>query len=197
MVKIDSITDIMNVSSNAPQMQALGKKTGVEPGTVSKLAMLAIPLILRAISKNMESNEGKDALHSTLEKHRGKTGAASSLEDLVTKADPQDGDKILNHAFGNKEQVIGQIARQTGIDQSTVGKVLASVAPVILAALADKKEEQNLDADGVAQQTDVFRQQAEEKAAGSFDLMDLFSQAKGQQGSGLGGILGGILGNLF
>lgn len=197
MVKIDNIAEIMNTSSNAPQIQALGRKTGVEPNTVSKLAMLAIPLILRAISKNMESKEGKDSLHSTLEKHRGKTKSATSIEDLVSQADTEDGDKILGHAFDNKDQVVDQISRQTGINKNDIGKVLASMAPIILAALADKKEERNLDPDGVAKQTDIFRQEAEEKASSNFDLNDLFPQAKNEQGGGLGGILGGILGNLF
>lgn len=197
MVKIDSIADIMNASSNAPQIQALGKKTGVDPSTVSKLAMLAIPLILRAISNNMEAKEGKDALHSTLDKHRGTTSKASTVEDLFAGADTEDGEKILGHTFDNKDQVIDQVARQTGINKSDVGKVLASMAPIVLSALADKKEERNLDADGVARQTDIFRKEAEENAASNFDLSDLFPQTGSQQGGGLGGILGGLLGKLL
>jgi hypothetical protein len=96
---------------------------------------------------------------------------------------------------------VDQIAAQTGISKSEVSKVLASMAPMILGMLADKKDADGLDSDGVAKQTDIFSKQAEEAATKNFDITDLFPKQSGTTTpaatGGLGGILGSILGNLF
>lgn len=196
MVQINDISEMMGELNKESSIQALGSKTGVDASILPKLAVVAIPLILRALSKNAESKAGKDSLSDALEKHKGQTKDVSSIEDVFKKVDTDDGDKILDHAFGDKDKVVDQIAVQTGISKSEVAKVLASMAPMILGMLADKK-----DADGVAKQTDIFSKQAEETATSNFDITDLFPKQSGtttpSATGGLGGILGSILGNLF
>ena len=196
MVQINDISEMMGELNKESSIQALGSKTGVDASILPKLAVVAIPLILRALSKNAESKAGKDSLSDALEKHKGQTKDVSSIEDVFKKVDTDDGDKILDHAFGDKDKVVDQIAAQTGISKSEVAKVLASMAPMILGMLADKK-----DADGVAKQTDIFSKQAEETATSNFDITDLFPKQSGtttpSATGGLGGILGSILGNLF
>ncbi len=201
MVQINDISEMMGELNKESSIQALGSKTGVDASILPKLAVVAIPLILRALSKNAESKAGKDSLSNALEKHKGQTKDVSSIEDVVKKADTDDGDKILDHAFGDKDKVVDQIAAQTGISKSEVSKVLASMAPMILGMLADKKDADGLDSDGVAKQTDIFSKQAEEAATKNFDITDLFPKQSGTTTpaatGGLGGILGSILGNLF
>ncbi|WP_107995398.1 DUF937 domain-containing protein [Trichococcus paludicola] len=201
MVQINDISEMMGELNKESSIQALGSKTGVDASILPKLAVVAIPLILRALSKNAESKSGKDSLSNALEKHKGQTKDVSSIEDVVKKADTDDGDKILDHAFGDKDKVVDQIAAQTGISKSEVSKVLASMAPMILGMLADKKDADGLDSDGVAKQTDIFSKQAEEAATKNFDITDLFPKQSGTTTpaatGGLGGILGSILGNLF
>lgn len=200
MVQINDISEMMGELNKESSIQALGSKTGVDASILPKLAVVAIPLILRALSKNAESKAGKDSLSNALEKHKGQTKDVS-IEDVVKKADTDDGDKILDHAFGDKDKVVDQIAAQTGISKSEVAKVLASMAPMILGMLADKKDADGLDSDGVAKQTDIFSKQAEEAATKNFDITDLFPKQSGTTTpaatGGLGGILGSILGNLF
>lgn len=203
MVQINNISEMMGEVNKESSIQALGSKTGVnlDPSVISKMAILAIPLILRALSKNAESKEGKDSLSDALEQHKGKSKDVKSIEDVISKADTDDGDKILGHAFGDKDKVVDQIAAQTGLGKSDVSKVLASMAPMILEMLADKKAAEGLDSDGVANQTDIFRKEAEEKASSNFDITDLFPKQAGAKpastSGGLGGILGNILGGLF
>ena len=156
MVQINDISEMMGELNKESSIQALGSKTGVDASILPKLAVVAIPLILRALSKNAESKAGKDSLSDALEKHKGQTKDVSSIEDVFKKVDTDDGDKILDHAFGDKDKVVDQIAAQTGISKSEVAKVLASMAPMILGMLADKKDADGLDADGVAKQTDIF-----------------------------------------
>lgn len=203
MVQINNISDMMGELNKKDSIQALGSKTGLklDPSVISKMAILAIPLILRALSKNAESKEGKDSLSNALEQHKGTTKDVKSIEDIISKADTDDGDKILDHAFGDKDKVVDQIAAQTGLGKADVGKVLASMAPMILGMLADKKNADGLDADGVAKQTDIFTKEAEKTASSNFDITDLFPKQSGSTqapaSGGLGGILGSILGNLF
>lgn len=203
MVQINNISDMMGEVNKESSIQALGSKTGVnlDPSVISKMAILAIPLILRALSKNAESKAGKDSLSDALEQHKGKTKDVTSIEDVISKADTADGEKILDHAFGDKDKVVDQIAAQTGLGKSDVAKVLASMAPMILGVLADKKDTDGLDADGVANQTDIFTKEAEKNASSNFDITDLFPKQGGSTpnptSGGLGGILGSILGHLF
>lgn len=199
MVNLGNIMDLIGGSREDSRNQALEKKTGVQSGTVLKLASLAIPLILRGISKNMDSKDGKESFNQALEQHKGKVTSAGSIEDLIARSDENDGDKILNHIFPNKKAVVSQVAEQTGVDQAQVRKVMASLAPLVLQTLADRKEQQNLDADGMARQTETLRQEAEQTAASQFQLTELFKQfgSSDQKDSGLGGALGNILNNLF
>ncbi|CZQ83363.1 Hypothetical protein Tpal_436 [Trichococcus palustris] len=203
MVQINNISDMMGEVNKESSIQALGSKTGVnpDPSVISKMAILAISLILRALSKNVESKAGKDSLSDALEQHKGKTKDVTSIEDVISKADTADGEKILDHAFGDKDKVVDQIAAQTGLGKSDVAKVLASMAPMILGMLADKKDADGLDADGVANQTDIFTKEAEKNASNNFDITDLFPKQGGTTqtptSGGVGGILGSILGNLF
>lgn len=203
MVQINNISDMMGEVNKESSIQALGSKTGLnlDPSVISKMAILAIPLILRALSKNAESKAGKDSLSDALEQHKGKTKDVTSIEDVISKTDTADGEKILDHAFGDKGKVVDQIAAQTGIGKEEVAKVLASMAPMILGMLADKKDAEGLDADGVANQTDIFTKEAEKHASSNFDITDLFPKQGGATqtpaSGGLGGILGSILGNLF
>ena len=201
MLQINDISEMMGELNKESSIQALGSKTGVDASILPKLAVVAIPLILRALSKNAESKAGKDSLSEEKKKHKGQTKDVPSIEDVFKKVDTDDGDKILDHAFGDKDKVVDQIAAQTGISKSEVAKVLASMAPMILGMLADKKDADGLDADGVAKQTDIFSKQAEETATSNFDITDLFPKQSGtttpSATGGLGGILGSILGNLF
>ena len=61
MVQINDISEMMGELNKESSIQALGSKTGVDESILPKLAVVAIPLILRALSKNAEKKAGKDS----------------------------------------------------------------------------------------------------------------------------------------
>ena len=54
MVQINDISEMMGELNKESSIQALGSKPGVDASILPKLAVVAIPLILRALSKNAE-----------------------------------------------------------------------------------------------------------------------------------------------
>lgn len=130
-------------------------------------------------------------------KHKGQTKDVSDWSDVFKKVDTDDGDKILDHAFGDKDKVVDQIVAQTGISKSEAAKVQASMAPMILGMLADKKDADGLDADGVAKQTDIFSNKLKETATSNFDITDLFPKQSGTTTPSATGGLGWYFGKHF
>ena len=97
---------------NKNTIDELAHEQNAEPSQVEKLTKLAIPTMLEALRKNASDEEGKASLERALEDHQDDP---SDLMDFFRRADQNDGDKILNHMFGNKrEDVTANLAKSSG-----------------------------------------------------------------------------------
>lgn len=78
-----------------------------------------------------------------------------------------DGEGILGHILGNKRGAVEQgVARSSGLDAGTVGKLLPMLAPLVMGALGRAKKEQNLDAGGLASMLNQERSRVEHDTPG-------------------------------
>ena len=114
-------------------IQALAKKTGVSTAVLKKLIPLAIPLLIRFMTGNAQSQSGAQSLLGALGQHTCKKSVAEQIED----ADIDDGSKILSHIFGNQsDNVINQLSLQSGISSGEVSTALSGLAPSVLSGLS-------------------------------------------------------------
>jgi hypothetical protein len=87
------------------------------------------------------------------------------------------GGSILGHVLGgNQSNVTNSVGQASGMQPAQVGKLLMILAPIVMAALAKRKQQQGLDASTIGPDLQQQRQQAEARSPN------------------LGGILGSIFG---
>ncbi|NYE18748.1 DUF937 domain-containing protein [Microbacterium immunditiarum] len=159
----------------------LASKLGVDPDTAAQAVEQGGGAILTGLQKNAQSPDGAAALQKALGQHQG---LGDSVD--VDRVDTEDGEKILKHVFGEKEQAVKQTlteAPQTaGID---FGKLLPMLAPIVMGLLAKKQQP----AGGA---------QAQESSGGGIgDLIGGLLGGGGGQQQGGGLDIGGLLGGLF
>ena len=107
----------------------LSGKTGTSQSAIMRLLPLAIPILIKYLTKNAQSQQGALSLLGALTQHKN----TNSMELQLADADADDGDKILNHILGgNYGNVMNQLAGQSGMSEDQVSSVLANIAPALL-----------------------------------------------------------------
>ncbi|MGX7349284.1 DUF937 domain-containing protein [Dolosicoccus paucivorans] len=139
------------------QEQQLAQRADVSTSDFAKVAALGLPIILKQINRNTQSDAGLGSLVDALTKHQD-VSQYQSPEEMTQHVDPQDGDKILGHVFETKQQeenIYQKIGNIIGIDEAAVKRVMILLAPIVLKYLADRQRNQNLDQRGVQRETNV------------------------------------------
>ena len=114
-------------------IKALAKKTGLDGKALKKLLPLAIPVLMKMLTKNASSEAGASSLMAALAQHTGKATAAQQ----IAEADTDDGDKIIGHIFGNKKkEELQALSAQSGLSENQVSSALSGIAPTLLTTLS-------------------------------------------------------------
>ena len=114
-------------------VNTMSQKTGLGAKQLRKLLPLAIPLLLRAMTKNASNQAGASSLLSALTQHTN----TKPMEQQIAEADTVDGAKILAHILGNSSQEeLQNLANQTGMSQQQVANALSSITPAMLSGLS-------------------------------------------------------------
>jgi len=97
----------------------------------------------------------------------GLISAAGSILGGSASEKAVDGGGILGHVLGSRQSAVTTgIAKLTGLDTKQVQSLLAILAPIIMSALAQRKQEGNLDAQGLAQELAQERRTIERQTEG-------------------------------
>ena len=158
---LDSIMGLLKSSGGLGQ---ISKSAGVDQKDVSKVLIGALPLMLAGLTRNSSSAVGASSLLGALDRdHDG-----SVLDDMtgfVVKAGAAKvGAGIMGHIFGDKQpRVETAVSKSTGVNVSSVGKIMALAAPLVLGYLGRRRRQEQLD------------------SAGLFNLLDREQQIAGQR----------------
>ena len=163
--------------NNQNSVNSMSQKTGLSASQVSKLLILALPILLRALTKNAASRDGAKSLSDALNAHTSTDNMALQIQN----ADEEDGNKILGHILGgNVNNVVGALSQQTGTDQDQVKGLLGMIAPALLSGLSaatnHAQQQNSYDMSGLLS---LFGGQPQQQQSGGF-LSQLFG-AKPQQ----------------
>ena len=82
----------------------IAKKTGLSEKQIKKLMLIAIPILIKYLTKNASSGDGAHSLLGALAQHSNKEDMGIQLKD----ADEKDGHKIIGHILGKKEETVTQ-----------------------------------------------------------------------------------------
>lgn len=89
---------------------------------------------------------------------------------------------ILGHVFGNQQPAIqNNLAQATGMDQSSAGGLLETLAPLVMGSLGKAQQENGLDASGLS---NLLNNQQQEAQANAPDAMSMLSSMLDQNKDG-------------
>jgi len=145
--------DVMEVftelMTNASKTKKLGAKVGASNDQIMQLTKLGFPALLAALDKNANSKEGAASLYQALEQHQD--DPVEDPDNFLENVDTEDGEKMLSHIFLNKKEAVEKtLSKQTGLNMSQVASLLQRFGPLLLALLAKKKKESNVNLDGLS-----------------------------------------------
>ena len=112
---------------------ALAKKTGLSKTQLKKVVAIAIPLLLKAMTRNVSSQSGVQSLLGALTQHTN----TRSIAEQIDEADTVDGGKIVGHILGNDtDSAVQALAVETDMAEGEVRSVLSAIAPALLSGLS-------------------------------------------------------------
>ncbi len=161
-----------------------------EPEAKARTAISTVlPTLIAALGQAAASSDGAERLAAALDRdHDG-----SLLNELdsyvVSGGDVVQGRKILKHVLGDRQAGIEQkLANASKLDVADMSKVMAGMAPVVMAALGADARESAVGSRGLA---DLLLGNNSPISA----LLGGGSQGGVQGGGGMAGALGGALGS--
>ena len=175
-----SLLDLITGSTGNQVAQDAENKFGISKGQMITLAAVAVPLIVMYLKNKSEDAEEAESLNNALDKDHNGSILNNPSQALEKESE---GNSILDHIFGAKKNAVeSSLASQTGISMSTIGPLLATLAPIVMGYIGKQKQESGVSSGG-----------------GLSDLLGgilgkASSDAQAEPNNPLNDILGGLLG---
>lgn len=204
------ILDTVGQQLGGSTLTQISQQLGTDENTAAKAVSVALPLLLGGLSRNASTPEGAAALDQALTRdHDG--SLLDAPHQAVSNPNAFNASGILGHIFGQRQAPVQQgVAKASGIDLQSAGKVMMILAPIVMASLARARAAQGANASAGAvlqnEQQHIERQVPgigglasilDRNHDGSIadDIANLAGGRLGGLGGGLGNVLGGILGD--
>jgi hypothetical protein len=124
---------LMGAMTSQSSVGSVSGKTGLSNKQVQQLMLLAIPLLLKYMTKNASSGNGAQSLLGALAQHTDQKNMDKQIDD----ADEEDGSKIISHILGSSQNKVTQdLSVQTGLKPDQISKVLAILAPAMMSGVS-------------------------------------------------------------
>ena len=175
-----SLLDLITGSTGNQVAQDAENKFGISKGQMIGLAAVAVPLIVMYLKNKSEDADEAESLNKALDKDHNGSILNNPSQALEKESE---GNSILDHIFGSKKSAVeSSLASQTGISMSTIGPLLATLAPIVMGYIGKQKQESGVSSGG-----------------GLSDLLGGIlgkapSDAQSEPNNPLNDILGGLLG---
>ena len=167
MTAPQSMADDLLVQLQGAPMQQIAQQLGASSQQIESAVGAALPLLLGALDQNATQPQDAAALFNALERDHGQATpqGLGGLGDLLSAvlggagAAPGrgaggglgDGAAILGQILGgNRQQAENQLGQATGLG-SRAGQLLAMLAPMVMAYLANRVKAGNMDASALGQ----------------------------------------------
>lgn len=148
-----NLSELLDSPVGQSVISSVANQLGMDEGQAADAMNVALPAILGGMQRNVQSYDGAQSLNNALEDSRHDGSLLDNLGVLFsgnTQGLSQDGDKILEHVFGNDKSAVEQgISRKTGISLQKIGPLLALLAPVVMAYLGKEKRRDNTGTGGL------------------------------------------------
>jgi hypothetical protein len=187
-----SLLDIVQQKLGPEQIQQISQHLGIDPATTSNAIAAALPMIVGGMAHTAQQPGGASAIQSAVDDHGaggilgnlgGLGGLAGMLGGATGGTSGTSGGGLLGSILGQHSATVQNgVQTASGLDASKVQSLLAMLAPIVMAALA--------------QHTASQPPSGSSGGIGSI-LQQAAAAAQNNSGSSqVGGVLGQILGKL-
>ena len=136
--------NLLNGALGSELTAGISKQTGASEAETQSVISTALPALFGALQNNASSSQGAQGILSAIgSKHDG--SILDNLSGFLGSNDTSDGNGILKHLLGDKQGALEQgISTKTGVSSSTVSKILAMLAPVVMGYLGKQSRSNNV-----------------------------------------------------
>jgi len=182
------VSELMAQLQGAP-MQQMAQQLGANSQQIQSAVGAALPLLLGALGNNAAKPQGAADLLGALQRDHGSTmpqglgdlggmlgsllgGGAQNSAASSNGGALGDGAAILGHIFGNSRQTAENgLGQATGLGQNA-GQLLAMLAPIVMAFLANRVKSGGMDASSLGQTLEQERAQVQQQGGMGGGLLD-------------------------
>ena len=196
---MSSLVDTVLAHLDDPQIGQIAAQLGTDPQQARAAIEHAVPLIVGGMAQSASTPDGAGALHSALGDHAGKNISDVLASVLGGGAAAGIGGGILGHIFGANHDAASQgLGQATGLGQQNAGQLMAILAPIVMATLANDVQRGGLDSGALG---GMLGQQSQQIQQGGGLMGGLLNVVLGHSGGNLdlSGLLqgaGGLLGSM-
>lgn len=194
-----SILELLSQQLDGDAVRQISRQIGADEQATSRALSTAAPLLVTALAKNTEQQSGAASLLGALDRDHDGSILNDVMGFLGGGANGGGGAAILGHILGGRqggaEQAIG---KASGLNGSQVGQLLAMLAPLVMGALAKKKQSDGLDLGGLSDLLQGERRTVKKAQPGG-DLLSqiLDADGDGEIGDDIAKMGMGMLGKMF
>ena len=178
---MNAITQIITQQLSGRAVSTIAQRFGISESKANTAVQIAVPLILSALARNAEQPQGAESLHQAINNdHDG--SIFNNLTGYLGNPQSANGAGILGHVFGTQQPAIeNNLAQATGIDQTSAGGLLETIAPLVMGAVGQTQQQNGLDASGLSNLLNSEQQQAQANAP---DVMSMLGSMLDQNQDG-------------
>ncbi len=172
------LTKLASSLLNSDSIDGLSKLTGASGNDVTKVLSKALPTLLNGAKNQAQDSSTSKSFATALSDH--KKDDTSDLASFLGKIDIEDGAKIITHLLGSdKDDVVKDIAKDTGISKSKISNILSAVAPLLMSLLGQETDKDDADESGLG---DLFGSLLDNVDVGSLLTGLLIDNSSGKTG---------------
>ena len=190
-----SIMNAILSQFDSDTLNQLSGQLGANQQTTGNAIAAAVPILLSALSRNSSSPDGRDSLYNALSNdHDG--GILDNLTGFLGGAQQSQGDGILRHVFRDSHNgVVSALSQATGMNSSSMGRLLVTLAPIVMGFLGRTRQQQGMGPSGLAGLLGGETEYAQQAAPGLMSTISRFldSNGNGSAVDELAGTVGGML----
>ena len=175
------------------QVNAIASQLGVDPTQARSAIEHAVPLIVGHLAQNASTQQGADSLNNALGEHAG-FRISDVLSGVLSGSGGQGiGGAILGHIFGGNQNAANQgLGQVTGLGSQNSAQLMAILAPIVMAALANHVQSQG---GGLGSILSQESQQIQQRGGLAGGLLSAVLNHGGGGNLDLSNMLGGVLGS--
>ncbi len=159
---MNGIMDVVQQQLSGPALQQISNRLGLDPATTQRAVTAALPVVLGGMAKHASNPAAAAAIHQEADNH-------STPADMTTIANILSGQGVagglLTTILGTHQQTVQNgVSQASGLDLQTAARLVTMIAPFVLSAISNKKQEDGLTPTQVAGTLQQAQQSAQTEA---------------------------------